>query len=56
VASNASNRRRAEEFFKSIPWLRVRRLEILRGCKAPEAKAQKGGRKYCKGYFLPTSM
>jgi hypothetical protein len=34
----------------------MRRLEIPRGCKTPEAKAQEGGGKYCKDYFLPTSM
>ncbi len=56
VASNASNRRRAEEFFRSIPRLWVWILEIPRGCKTPEAKAKEGGGKYCKGYFLPTSM
>ncbi len=56
VVSNASNRRRAKEFLKSIPRLWVRRLEIPKGCKTLETKAQEGGGKYCKGYFLPTFM
>ncbi len=56
VASNAGNKMRAKEFFRSIPRLWMQRLEIPKGCKAPEAKAQEGRGKYYKGYFLLTSM